>query len=65
MHTECIETNVQRTHNIYNELDLQRKKSNIRYYKIHDICIEHVNVANHFSKETIIQKAITTKIRCS
>jgi hypothetical protein len=24
------------------------------YYKIHDICIEEVNMANHVSKETII-----------
>ena len=44
----------QSLYNIYERLDLQRKKFNIRYYKIHDICIEEVNVANHFSKETII-----------
>ena len=31
-----------------------RKKSNIRYYKIHDICIEEVKLTNDFSKETII-----------
>jgi hypothetical protein len=27
---------------------------NIMYYKIQNICLEEVNVANHFSKETVI-----------
>ena len=36
------------------ELDLQRNKCNIRYYKINNICIEEVKLTNDFSKETII-----------
>jgi hypothetical protein len=30
------------------------RECNIKYYKIHDIGIEEVNMAKHFSKETII-----------
>ena len=41
-------------YNIYNKTGFQGKKCNIMYYKIHDICIEEMNVAKHFSKETVI-----------
>ena len=40
-------------YNIYRKLDFN-DRGNIRYYKNHDICIEEVNAANYFSKETII-----------
>ena len=41
-------------YNIYNKTGFQGKKCNIMYYKIHDICIEEMNVAKHFSNETVI-----------
>ena len=41
-------------YSIYNKTGFQWKKCKIKYYKIHDICIEEVSVAKYFSKETII-----------
>ena len=36
-----------------------KEEMNIRYYKIHDICIEEVNVTNHYSKGELQQKIVT------
>ena len=43
--------------NIYKKTGFQRKKCNIRYYKIQDICIDEVNMTKHFNKETVNYKS--------
>ena len=41
-------------YNIYKKTAFQSINFNLSYYQIHYIYIEEVNVANHFSKESII-----------
>jgi hypothetical protein len=41
-------------YNIYKKTGFESINFNLSYYQIHYIYIEEVNVANHFSKESII-----------